>query len=72
LVLSLLLITCVQESANGGRGRGGRGGGGLAGPVRSELDINGAEPRVSPDGKREATVRNYNVAVDRSVIRRRE
>ena len=59
---SLKDYTCVQESASGGRGRGGRGGG-LAGPVRAEFDINGAEPKVSPDGKREAMIRNYNVAV---------
>ena len=44
------------------RGRGGRGGG-LAGPVRAAGDINGAEPQKSPDGKLEALVRNYNVAV---------
>ena len=59
---SLKDYTCRQDSANGGRGRGGRGGG-LAGPVRAEFDINGAEPKVSPDGKREAIIRNYNVAV---------
>jgi hypothetical protein len=44
-------------------GEGGRGGGGLAGPVRREFDINGAEPVKSPDGKWEALVRNYNLAV---------
>jgi len=31
--------------------------------VRAEFDINGAEPKPSPDGKREAMIRNYNVAV---------
>jgi hypothetical protein len=42
--------TCVQESANAGRGgRGGRGGGGLAGPVRADFDVNGAEPKLSTD-----------------------
>ena len=60
---SLEDYTCVQESASGGRGRGGRGGGGLAGPVRTDFDINGAEPKLSPDGRREALIRNYNVAV---------
>ena len=60
---SLKDYTCVQESASGGRGRGGRGGGGLAGPVRTDFDINGAEPKLSPDGRREALIRNYNVAV---------
>ncbi len=61
---SLKDYTCVQESRNGGRGgRGGRGGGGLAGPVRLEFDVNGAEPKPSPDGRREAMIRNYNVAV---------
>ncbi len=61
---SLEDYTCVQESRNGGRGgRGGRGGGGLAGPVRPEFDVNGGEPKPSPDGRREAMIRNYNVAV---------
>ena len=36
---------------------------GSAGPVRPELDINGGEPKLSPDGKREAMIRNYNVAI---------
>ena len=52
--------TC-RESRIGGRG--GRGGGSLAGPVRAAFDINGAEPSKSPDGKLEALVRNYNVAI---------
>ncbi len=43
-------------------GRGGRGGG-LAGPVRPPFDVNAAEPQKSPDGKLEAVVRNFNVAV---------
>ena len=61
---SLKDYTCVQGSPNAGRGgRGGRGGGGLAGPVRAEFDINSAAPKPSPDGKREAIIRNYNVAV---------
>jgi dipeptidyl aminopeptidase/acylaminoacyl peptidase len=61
---SLASYTCAQESGSGGRGgRAGRGGGGLAGPVRPELDINGAEAKLSPDGKREALIRNYNVAI---------
>jgi dipeptidyl aminopeptidase/acylaminoacyl peptidase len=55
---------CSQESRSGGRGgRGGRGGNGLAGPVRPPFDINGGEPRKSPDGKLEALVNNYNVAI---------
>ena len=50
--------------------RGGRGGGnGLAGPVRAPFDINGAEPRKSPDGKLEALVNNYNIAVRESGTR---
>jgi dipeptidyl aminopeptidase/acylaminoacyl peptidase len=44
-------------------GRGGRGAGGLAGPVRAPFDINGGDPKESPDGKLEALVRNYNVAI---------
>ena len=53
--------TC-QKPQGGGRGRGGRGGG-LAGPVRPPFDINGVDPRRSPDGKTEALVSNYNIAV---------
>jgi len=52
---------CNQQQ-RGGR-RGGRGGGGLAGPVRSAFDINGAEPKKSPDGRFEALASNYNVAI---------
>jgi dipeptidyl aminopeptidase/acylaminoacyl peptidase len=56
--------SCAQEPRAAGRGgRGGRGGGGLSGPVRVELDVNGAEPQRSPDGKLEAIIRNYNVAI---------
>jgi dipeptidyl aminopeptidase/acylaminoacyl peptidase len=44
--------------------RGGRGGGnGLAGPVRAVFDVNGGEPKTSPDGKLQAVINNYNVAV---------
>ena len=50
-------------------GRGGRGGG-LAGPVRAPFDVNVAEPRKSPDGKLEALVRNYNVAIRESGSRK--
>ena len=61
---SLDSYTCAQESRAAGRGgRGGRGGGGLSGPVRAELDVNDAEPQRSPDGKFEAMIRNYNVAI---------
>jgi dipeptidyl aminopeptidase/acylaminoacyl peptidase len=61
---SLESYTCTPPSAGrGGAGRGGRGGGGLTGPVRAPFEINGAEPRRSPDGKLEALVTNYNVAV---------
>jgi dipeptidyl aminopeptidase/acylaminoacyl peptidase len=61
---SLDTYTCTPPTASAGRGggRGGRGGGGLTGPVRAPFDINGAEPRKSPDGKLEAFVNNYNVA----------
>src|SRR5436190_101445 len=52
--------TC-RESRTGGRG--GRGAGGLAGPVRAAFDVNNADPQKSPDGKLEALVRNYNLAV---------
>jgi dipeptidyl aminopeptidase/acylaminoacyl peptidase len=61
---SLTEYRCRQQPAGGGRGgRGGRGGGGLAGPVRPPFDINGGEAKKSPDGKLEAIVSNYNVAV---------
>jgi dipeptidyl aminopeptidase/acylaminoacyl peptidase len=58
---SLETYTCEHPPAR--EGRGGRGGNGLAGPVRPPFDVNGAEPKKSPDGKYEALVRNYNVAV---------
>jgi dipeptidyl aminopeptidase/acylaminoacyl peptidase len=54
---------CRADPPGGRGGRGGRGGGGLAGPVRAEFDVNGVEPRKSPDGKLEAIVNNYNVAI---------
>jgi dipeptidyl aminopeptidase/acylaminoacyl peptidase len=55
--------TCRQPD-RGDRtgGRGGRGGG-LAGPVKPPFDINGVEPKKSPDGRLEALVNNYNVAI---------
>ncbi len=68
LTVANVLYRCnVAESAcqtdPGGRGgRGGRGGG-LGGPVRAEFDINGVEAKKSPDGKLEALVNNYNVAI---------
>ncbi|HEX6973498.1 MAG TPA: DPP IV N-terminal domain-containing protein, partial [Vicinamibacterales bacterium] len=57
--------TCTppRGAGRGGRGRGAAPGSGLAGPVRPPFDINGAEPRRSPDGKMEALVNNYNVAI---------
>ena len=55
---------CAREERAGRGGRGGRGGGGgLTGPVRPPSDINGAEPQKSPDGKYEALINNYNVAI---------
>jgi dipeptidyl aminopeptidase/acylaminoacyl peptidase len=60
---SLDTYTCRQPERAGRGGRGGRGGGGLAGPVRPPFDINGVEPKKSPDGKLEAIVNNYNVAI---------
>jgi dipeptidyl aminopeptidase/acylaminoacyl peptidase len=53
--------TC-KETGAGRTGRADRGGG-LAGPVRPVFDINAAEPKKSPDGKLEALVNNYNVAI---------
>ena len=60
---SLDTYTCRQQPATGRGGRGGRGGGGLAGPVRPDWDVNAVEPKRSPDGKLEALVNNYNVAI---------
>ena len=55
---------CGEYERAGRGGRGGRGGGGgLAGPVRPPFEINGGEPKKSPDGKLEALVNNYNVAI---------
>ena len=54
---------CRTDPPGGRGGRGGRGGGGLAGPVRAEFDVNGIEPRKSPDGKFEALINNYNLAI---------
>jgi dipeptidyl aminopeptidase/acylaminoacyl peptidase len=59
---SLDAYTCRRVEATGRGGRGGRGRG-LAGPVRPPFEINGAEAKKSPDGKLEALVRNYNVAI---------
>ncbi len=58
---SLDAYTCRQAEPTGRGGRGG--GGGLAGPVRAPFDINGVDPKKSPDGKLEAIVNNYNIAV---------
>ncbi len=66
---SLDNYTCRVDERGGGRGgRGGRGGGGggrggIPGPVRQPFDINAAEARKSPDGKFEALINNYNVAI---------
>ena len=63
---------CAVAQAGGGRGgRGGRGGGGggasarFGGGLYGGGDVQQASipPRVSPDGKTEATIRNYNVFV---------
>jgi dipeptidyl aminopeptidase/acylaminoacyl peptidase len=56
---SLEDYTCRRPS----EGRRGRSGGGLAGPVRPPFDINGAAAKKSPDGKLEALVNNYNLAI---------
>jgi hypothetical protein len=58
---SLTEYVCRAQT-DAGRGRGGRGGGGLAGPVRPPFEINGGDPRKSPDEKLEAVVHNFNVA----------
>ena len=54
---------CRPQERAGRGGRGGRGGGGLAGPVRPPFDINGGEPKKSPDERLEAIVSNYNIAI---------
>ena len=51
---------CTQQPRGG---QGGRGGGGLAGPVRPAVDVNAAEARKSPDGRFEALIQNYNLAL---------
>ena len=62
---SLDTYTCREATATGRGGRGGRGGGGggLAGPVRPPFEINGVDPRRSEDGRFEALINNYNVAI---------
>src|SRR5262245_57358712 len=60
---SLETNTCTPPAQGRGAGRGRGVGGGLTGPVRAPFDINGAEPKKSPDGKLEALVNNYNVAI---------
>jgi len=61
---------CAVAQASGGRaGRGGRGGGGanarFGGGLYGGGDVQQAStpPRVSPDSKTEATIRNFNVFV---------
>jgi dipeptidyl aminopeptidase/acylaminoacyl peptidase len=54
---------CKTDPPGGRGGRGGRGGGGLSGPVRAEFNVNGVEPKRSPDGQLEAIVNNYNVGI---------
>jgi len=58
---SIESYTCREAAPSSRGGRGG--GGGLAGPVRAPFDINASDPKKAPDGKLEAVVRNYNVAV---------
>ena len=60
---SLSEYVCRAQTDTGRGGRGGRGGGGLAGPVRPPFEINGGEPRKSPDEKLEAIVNSFNVAI---------
>src|SRR5687768_2568330 len=61
---SLDTYVCRRPENEGrGRGRGATGGGGLGGPVRPEVNVNGAEPKRSPDDKLEALVQNYNIAI---------
>src|SRR5215471_4027103 len=60
---SLDTYVCTPPAQGRGTGRGRGVGGGLGGPVRAPFDVNGAEPKKSPDGKLEALAQNYNVAV---------
>ena len=60
---TLTEYVCRARTESGRGGRGGRGGGGLAGPVRPPFEINGGEPKKSPDGTLEAVVNNFNVAI---------
>ena len=59
---ALVDYQCSNDPPAGrGGGRGGRGG--FGGPVRAEIDVNAVAPKKSPDGKLEALVNNYNVAI---------
>jgi len=53
--------TCKEATAR--RERDGRRGGPLAGPVRPPFEVNSVEPKKSPDGRYEAFVNNYNLAI---------
>jgi dipeptidyl aminopeptidase/acylaminoacyl peptidase len=60
---SLETYTCTPPAQGRGTGRGRGAGGGLNGPVRAAFDVNGADPKKSPDGTLEALVQNYNIAI---------
>ena len=50
---------CAKSGGAPGGGRGGRGGAGAAGNGPPTVD----QPRMSPDGKSEAVIRNYNIFI---------
>ncbi len=61
---SIESYTCTPPSQGRGAGRGrGAANTGLAGPVRPPFDVNGTDAKKSPDGKLEALVQNYNLAI---------
>ena len=71
VTVDTMRLTCVVADARctrtqGGGGRGGRGGGGgggarFGGGLYGDAPQPNTAPRVSPDGKLEASIRNYNV-----------
>ena len=62
LTCTVAASRCVRAELGGGRGgRGGGGGGRFGGGLYGDRPQPAAEPRVSPDGKTEASIRNFNV-----------
>jgi dipeptidyl aminopeptidase/acylaminoacyl peptidase len=61
-VCTIATSQCTRQPVVGaGRGGGGGGGGRIGGGLYGDPPVPNPAPRVSPDGKTEAAIRNYNV-----------